>query len=353
MLHPKTTSFPLNLSDLIVSFLWENLVGLTFKRLLLCLYFFFLFKHLLTKCVFVALFHAQSGALPPFFLFVTFPLYFIFQWLSHITVRGLWICTEAFFDKKATINYPMEKGPLSPRFRGEHVLRRYPTGEERCIACKVSLRFFLDYIFPLCWISFAHSLFLYSCLILLFSCARQFVQHKRSPLKRSLALIIVDEPLVTTLIWWVELHSNEAKCTLIIFLKFDVDRQNRFDNCNLLTLTNLLTCFLNFCSILIFFLWFFCRPNVFIVDFAKRRVQLTLLSRGQTMSLPQKHTKSFYTTKRNFWRMATSGRWKLLQTWRVNTCIVEFELLFNHLVIRKLFKLLKWTVVIIQLDCYM
>ena len=35
------------------------------------------------------------------------------------------------------INYPFEKGPLSPRFRGEHVLRRYPTGEERCIACKL------------------------------------------------------------------------------------------------------------------------------------------------------------------------------------------------------------------------
>jgi formate hydrogenlyase subunit 6/NADH:ubiquinone oxidoreductase subunit I len=33
--------------------------------------------------------------------------------------------------------YPMEKGPLSPRFRGEHALRRYPTGEERCIACKL------------------------------------------------------------------------------------------------------------------------------------------------------------------------------------------------------------------------
>merc|ERR1719259_884649 len=36
-----------------------------------------------------------------------------------------------------TLNYPMEKGPLSPRFRGEHALRRYPTGEERCIACKL------------------------------------------------------------------------------------------------------------------------------------------------------------------------------------------------------------------------
>ena len=38
---------------------------------------------------------------------------------------------------KATIYYPFEKGPLSPRFRGEHALRRYPNGEERCIACKL------------------------------------------------------------------------------------------------------------------------------------------------------------------------------------------------------------------------
>ena len=51
--------------------------------------------------------------------------------------KGLVICTEAFFDNKATINYPHEKGPLSPRFRGEHALRRYPSGEERCIACKL------------------------------------------------------------------------------------------------------------------------------------------------------------------------------------------------------------------------
>jgi NADH-quinone oxidoreductase subunit I len=38
---------------------------------------------------------------------------------------------------KATIDYPFEKGPLSPRFRGEHALRRYANGEERCIACKL------------------------------------------------------------------------------------------------------------------------------------------------------------------------------------------------------------------------
>jgi NADH-quinone oxidoreductase subunit I len=42
-----------------------------------------------------------------------------------------------FFKPKATINYPFEKGPLSPRFRGEHALRRYANGEERCIACKL------------------------------------------------------------------------------------------------------------------------------------------------------------------------------------------------------------------------
>ena len=43
---------------------------------------------------------------------------------------------EYFFQKKVTPNYPFEKGPLSPRFRGEHALRRYQTGEERCIARK-------------------------------------------------------------------------------------------------------------------------------------------------------------------------------------------------------------------------
>jgi len=44
---------------------------------------------------------------------------------------------QYFFKAKLTLNYPFEKGPLSPRFRGEHALRRYHTGEERCIACKL------------------------------------------------------------------------------------------------------------------------------------------------------------------------------------------------------------------------
>ena len=50
---------------------------------------------------------------------------------------GFAIAMKYFFRPKATINYPFEKGPLSPRFRGEHALRRYPSGEERCIACKL------------------------------------------------------------------------------------------------------------------------------------------------------------------------------------------------------------------------
>lgn len=52
-------------------------------------------------------------------------------------MRGMAYTLGAFFDKKVTIMYPFEKGALSPRFRGEHALRRYPTGEERCIACKL------------------------------------------------------------------------------------------------------------------------------------------------------------------------------------------------------------------------
>lgn len=51
--------------------------------------------------------------------------------------RGFAVTLAHLFKEPATINYPFEKGPLSPRFRGEHALRRYPSGEERCIACKL------------------------------------------------------------------------------------------------------------------------------------------------------------------------------------------------------------------------
>ncbi len=52
-------------------------------------------------------------------------------------VAGLIMTFKMMFRRKVTLNYPYEKGPLSARFRGEHALRRYPNGEERCIACKL------------------------------------------------------------------------------------------------------------------------------------------------------------------------------------------------------------------------
>ena len=52
-------------------------------------------------------------------------------------LQGFYLTFKYMFKSKVTINYPHEKGPLSPRFRGEHALRRYPSGEERCIACKL------------------------------------------------------------------------------------------------------------------------------------------------------------------------------------------------------------------------
>ena len=52
-------------------------------------------------------------------------------------VTGFVLAMRYFFRPKATLNYPFEKGPISPRFRGEHALRRYHNGEERCIACKL------------------------------------------------------------------------------------------------------------------------------------------------------------------------------------------------------------------------
>ena len=52
-------------------------------------------------------------------------------------ISGMALTLKYFFKPKVTLNYPYEKGPLSPRFRGEHALRRYPNGEERCIACKL------------------------------------------------------------------------------------------------------------------------------------------------------------------------------------------------------------------------
>ena len=58
-------------------------------------------------------------------------------WVLWELLSGMALTLSYVFKPKVTINYPYEKGPLSPRFRGEHALRRYPNGEERCIACKL------------------------------------------------------------------------------------------------------------------------------------------------------------------------------------------------------------------------
>ena len=52
-------------------------------------------------------------------------------------INGMVLTLRYMFRRKVTLNYPYEKGPISARFRGEHALRRYANGEERCIACKL------------------------------------------------------------------------------------------------------------------------------------------------------------------------------------------------------------------------
>jgi NADH-quinone oxidoreductase subunit I len=52
-------------------------------------------------------------------------------------VKGMMLTGRYLFKRKITVQYPEEKTPMSPRFRGLHALRRYPNGEERCIACKL------------------------------------------------------------------------------------------------------------------------------------------------------------------------------------------------------------------------
>ncbi|MFL6647668.1 MAG: NADH-quinone oxidoreductase subunit NuoI, partial [Sulfurifustaceae bacterium] len=52
-------------------------------------------------------------------------------------LKGLFVTGRHLFVRKVTVQYPDEHTPTSPRFRGLHALRRYPNGEERCIACKL------------------------------------------------------------------------------------------------------------------------------------------------------------------------------------------------------------------------
>jgi NADH-quinone oxidoreductase subunit I len=62
---------------------------------------------------------------------------FIIAFTIKEIIKGMALTFFYMFKKRVTINYPYQKGPISSRFRGEHALRRYPNGEERCIACKL------------------------------------------------------------------------------------------------------------------------------------------------------------------------------------------------------------------------
>ncbi|MCO5106639.1 MAG: NADH-quinone oxidoreductase subunit NuoI [Burkholderiaceae bacterium] len=62
---------------------------------------------------------------------------FFSSFMLREMLKGLKLTGKYFFARKITIQYPEEKTPMSPRFRGLHALRRYPNGEERCIACKL------------------------------------------------------------------------------------------------------------------------------------------------------------------------------------------------------------------------
>ncbi len=62
---------------------------------------------------------------------------FFSSFMLREMLKGLKLTGRYFFARKITIQYPEEKTPMSPRFRGLHALRRYPNGEERCIACKL------------------------------------------------------------------------------------------------------------------------------------------------------------------------------------------------------------------------
>ena len=58
-------------------------------------------------------------------------------WFLTELLKGMSLTGRYFFARKVTVQFPEEKTPQSPRFRGLHALRRYPNGEERCIACKL------------------------------------------------------------------------------------------------------------------------------------------------------------------------------------------------------------------------
>ena len=152
-------------------------------------------------------------------------------------LRGMYVVLEQFFKPPYTIFYPYEKGPTSPRFRGEHALRRYPTGEERCIACKLC-----EAICP------------------------------------AQAITIEAEERADGARRTVRYDLDMTKCIYCGYCQ---------ESCPVGSSSDL-----------------FCWK---LTDFK------TLLSRLPTLSIRRRRTRNFFTTKKSFWPMETSGRSRSLR----------------------------------------
>jgi uncharacterized membrane protein len=112
--------------------------------------------------------------------------------------RTMWLVFEQMWKPGFTIMYPQEKGPLSPRFRGEHALRRYPTGKRRTVFwCEISFVSTIIFVFIACMIHF--SLLQAKNAVLLVNCVKPFVLLRQSQSRLNREKMVADERLDTTL----------------------------------------------------------------------------------------------------------------------------------------------------------
>ena len=188
--------------------------------------------------------------------------------------RAFWLSGEVALKPKVTINYPYEKGYLSPRFRGEHALRRYPSGDERCIACKLCEA----------------------------ACPAQAItidaEEREDGARRTTRYDIdMTKCIYCGFVSELFLYWFDVLCILCVMIK------------------------------LIEYLYIFCIPINIIMMYwnysAKRHVQLMPLLRDQTLNLPRKHTRNCYMIRRSCWAMGINGRSKLQRICWVSTCIVR------------------------------
>ena len=180
--------------------------------------------------------------------------------------RAFWLSGEVALKPKVTINYPYEKGYLSPRFRGEHALRRYPSGDERCIACKLCEA----------------------------ACPAQ--------------AITID----------AEEREDGARRTT----RYDID-MTKCIYCGFVSCKRKTVFFVMWRLLLISTL---TPPFLLLLQLysAKRHARSMQLSKDPTSNLPLKLTKSCCTIRRNCWVMVINGRNRLQRICSVNICTVKY-----------------------------